>query len=314
MVVLRNLVLVLVLVLVSLPFGAFVMAAGAPVMELQQVDEDVYALVGPFGNRTPENLGNNSTSGFVITSDGVVLIDSGGSYRGAAVIAELIGQVTDHPVRLVINTGGQDHRWLGNGYFKQRGARIVTSQAAEEDHHARAQDQLFALENLIGEKALAGTDPVHADETFEDELTIEHGGVTFELKRVGPAHTPGDLLVWLPEKQVVFAGDVVYMGRLLGVQSYSNSAGWLEAFKQLEALQPRVIVPGHGPASDLAAARADTRDYLEFLREAVGTFMDEGGDISQIGSLDQTRFSHLHSFDSLKGRNAQQVFQEMEWE
>jgi len=298
----------------SLLSGALALAAGAPVMELQQVDEEVYALVGPFGNRTPENMGNNSTSGFVVTDDGVVLIDSGGSYRGAAVIAGLIGQVTDQPVRLVINTGGQDHRWLGNGYFKQRGARIVTSQAADEDHRARAQDQLFALGNLIGEKVLAGTDPVHADETFEDELTIKHGGVTFELKRVGPAHTPGDLFVWLPKKQVLFAGDVVYTGRLLSVQPYSNSAGWLEAFGRLEALQPRVIIPGHGPVTDLAAARADTRDYLEFLRETVGAFMDEGGDITQIGGLDQARFSHLHSFDSLKGRNAQQVFQEMEWE
>jgi len=283
-------------------------------MRLQAVDEQVYALVGPFGDRSPENLGNNSTSGFVVTENGVVLIDPGGTYKGAAMIARRISEVTDQPVKLVINTGGQDHRWLGNGFFKERGAHIVTSRAALEDHKARLQDQLSRLGNLLDDEGLAGTEPVYADETFDDRLSIEHGGVTFELFKVGPAHTPGDLLVWLPEQQVAFAGDVVYVGRMLSVRPYSNSAHWLEAFDQLAALKPRIVVPGHGKPVDITTARADTRDYLGFLREAVGEFMDEGGDISQVGSLDQSSFSYLQSYDLLKGRNVQQVFQEMEWE
>jgi len=112
---------------------------------LQKVNDHVYALVGPFGNRTPENLGNNSTSGFVVTEEGVVLVDPGGTYRGAAAIDALVRQVTDKPVKVVINSGGQDHRWLGNGYFKERGARIIASDAAVQDQRARSQDQLLAL-------------------------------------------------------------------------------------------------------------------------------------------------------------------------
>lgn len=288
--------------------------AESQAMQLQKVDDGVYALVGPFGNRTPENFGNNSTSGFVVTDDGVVLIDPGGSYKGAAMIDALIQSVTDQPVKLVINSGGQDHRWMGNGYFKAKGAHIVTSAAALADHKERVNDQLFVLGNLVGVEGLEGTEPTYADQTFEDELTLEQGGVTFELKMVGPAHTPGDLLVWLPQRAIAFSGDVVYIGRLLGVMPHSTSSSWLEAFDQLAALEPRVIVPGHGAPVDLATAVADSRDYLAFLRELVGNFMDEGGDITRIGTLDQSRFSRLHSFDTLKGRNAQQVFQEMEWE
>jgi glyoxylase-like metal-dependent hydrolase (beta-lactamase superfamily II) len=226
----------------------------------------------------------------------------------------LIRQVTDKPVKIVINSGGQDHRWLGNGYFKERGARIIASAAADDDHRARLQDQMFVLGNLVGADGMQGTDPVYADETFEERMSISLGGQSLELIRVGPAHTPGDSLVWLPQAGVVFSGDVVYVGRMLGVLAYSRSKHWVEAFEAMAALEPKIVVPGHGAPTDLAQARRDTLDYLVFLRESVGAFMEEGGDITRIGSIEQSRFSYLEDYTTLKGRNAQQVFQEMEWE
>jgi glyoxylase-like metal-dependent hydrolase (beta-lactamase superfamily II) len=283
-------------------------------LRLQQIGERVYAVVGPFGNRTPENLGNNATFGVVVTDAGVVLIDSGGSAQGAAAIDALIKQVTDQPVKIVINTGGQDHRWLGNGYFKQRGARIIASAAAVADQRARLDEQWLRLQNLVGAEGLAGTEPVYADETFDEGMPLSLGETRLELRLIGPAHTPGDSLVWLPEERIVFSGDAVYVGRMLSVRPYSNSAHWIDAFETMASLEPVTIVPGHGPATDLARARADTLDYLVFLRETVGAFMEAGGDITQIGTLDQSRFAYLEDYASLKGRNAQQVFQEMEWE
>lgn len=283
-------------------------------IHLQKITDRIYAVVGPFGNRSPENLGNNATFGFVVTDDGVVLVDPGGSYQGAAEIDALIGQVTDKPVKVVINSGGQDHRWLGNGYFKQRGARIIASAAAVADQRARLEEQMFMLGNLVGAKGMAGTEAVYADETYDDSMSFTHGGMNFELRMVGPAHTPGDSLVWIPQERVVFSGDVVYIGRMLGVMPHSRSSHWIEAFETMASLEPLTVVPGHGPPADLARARADSLDYLVFLRETVGNFMENSGDITQIGTLDQSRFAHLVDYESLKGRNAQQVFQEMEWE
>ncbi len=285
-----------------------------PTLHLQKINDHVYAIVGPFGNRTPENLGNNATFGLVITDEGAVLIDAGGTYDGAAAIQQLIGTVTDKPVRIVINTGGQDHRWLGNGYFKEHGARIIASRAAVEDQRARVQDQFFMLGNLVGAQAVRRTEPVYADEPFEDTKRFALGGITFEVRRVGPAHTPGDSIVWLPQEQIVFGGDIVFVGRLLGVMDHSDSRHWVRAFEAMAALNPAVVVPGHGPATDMAHARRDTYDYLVFLRKTVAAFMEAGGDITQIGTLDQSRFAYLADYDELKGRNAQQVFQAMEWE
>lgn len=283
-------------------------------LELQQVTEDVYAIVGELGNRTADNLGNNATFGLVVTAEGAVLIDSGGTHPGAREIDRLIKTVTAQPVVWVINTGGQDHRWLGNAYFKNQGAQIIASEAAMTDQKARTQDQLIMLGNLVGEKAVKATDPVYADKTFTDYFELELGSTIFELHYSGQAHTPGDSYVWLPQKQVMFTGDIVYVERMLGVGSQSNSKSWLEVFQTMAAHKPRHLVPGHGQTTDLSRARRDTYDYLVFLRKSVSEFMDSGGDISEIGSVNQAKFSHLQNFQEIAGRNAQQVFTEMEWE
>lgn len=283
-------------------------------LKVEQISDAAYAVVGPYGNRSPENLGNNASFGFIVTDDGVILIDPGGSYRGAARIQEAISGVTGQPVRVVINTGGQDHRWLGNGYFKERGAQIISSRAAVEDQKARTRDQLFALDNLIGDQGLEGTTPVYADRQFEQRLDLAHGGVSLELHHLGQAHTPGDLFVWMPAESILFSGDIVYVGRMLGVGSQSNSRSWIEVFNGMAARSPKTIVPGHGPVSTLDQAKADSLDYLISLRKKVADFMDAGGGIEDIGTLDQSEFSHLSDYAELKGRNAQQVYQEMEWE
>ncbi|OGI39615.1 MAG: hypothetical protein A2140_06185 [Candidatus Muproteobacteria bacterium RBG_16_62_13] len=292
----------------------FLSAAVAAPLQVQKVAEGVYALVGEMEQRSPENLGNNATFGVIVTGDGVVLVDPGGSHNGAKQIHETIRTITDKPVRLVINTGGQDHRWLGNGYFKAQGARIIASKAAVADQRARATDQLVGLNSLVGEKLAAGTEPVHAGETFEDRHEIEIGGLRLVLRHAGTAHTPGDSFVWLPQKKVVLTGDIVYIERLLAVSAESRSRSWIKAFEELAALKPDHVIPGHGPATTLARARADTYDYLVALRKQVKAFMDGGGEIYDVGKIDQSRFQHLKQYEQLKGRNAQQVFQEMEWE
>lgn len=283
-------------------------------LAVSPISDGVYAIVGPMEQRDPQNLGNNATFGFVVTNEGVVMIDPGGSYKGAAEISAAIRTVTDLPVTHVINSGGQDHRWLGNGYFQEHGAQIIASNAAVADQKARATDHFFMLTQLIGAEALAGTREVYATQTFDNELDLAIGGVQFQLRHVAAAHTPGDTFVWLPQKAVIFTGDIVYVGRMLGVGPQSSIATWLDAFSAIEALNPAVVVPGHGPVTDLARAQAETRDYLRMLREKISAIIENGGDINDATAIDQSAFAHLEVYDQIKGRNAQQAFQQMEWE
>jgi glyoxylase-like metal-dependent hydrolase (beta-lactamase superfamily II) len=291
-----------------LPASAF-----AETLAVQPVTDDVWAIVGPLEQRSPENLANNATFGLVVTPEGAVLIDPGGSWQGAEMLHAVIRTVTDQPVVHVINTGGQDHRWLGNGYWQAQGATVIASEAAVEDHRARADDHMIALSQFLGE-GLDGTEPAYADVTFETDYTLEFGGLTFEIMHRGAAHTPGDSFIWLDERDVMFTGDIVYVDRILGNGPARDTDSWIAVFEAMAAFDPAHIVPGHGHATDLAKATRDTYDYLVNLRTQIGALIENGGDIMDAPAIDQSNWTYLEQFDSLAGRNAQATFEEMEWE
>ena len=285
----------------------------ANAFEIQKVTEGVYALVGEKTQRSPTNLANNSTHGVIVTNEGVVLIDPGGSWKGAQHIHEEIAKITDKPVKIVINSGGQDHRWLGNGFWKAQGAQIIASEAAVEDHKNRGSLLMTMLDSLLG-KELDGTEPVYADTVFNKNYSFKLGGLTFEITHAGQAHTPGDSFIWVPEKKTVFTGDIVYVERILGIGPQSHSGEWIEVFKAMAKLGATHVVPGHGHATNMEKAKADTLDYLSNLREKMRIYIEAGGEIIGSVNVDQSSFSYLEQFGSLAKRNAQKVFSELEFE
>jgi glyoxylase-like metal-dependent hydrolase (beta-lactamase superfamily II) len=127
---------------------------------------------------------------------------------------------------------------------------------------------------------------------IDDKLEMTLGGTTLQLYSAGPAHTPADTLVWMPAEIRVFAGHIIYTERPHSVRSYSHSGSWLEGFEALAGLEPVHIVPRHGHATTLETARKEPYGYLRFLREAVADFMEAGGDIADIGQVDQSTYNH----------------------
>ena len=282
-------------------------------LRVDPVTEHTYAIIGPLSQRSGENLGNNATFGLIVTDEGAILIDAGGTYKGAAMLDQAIQSVTDQPVVLVINSGGQDHRWLGNGYWQEHGAKIIASSAAVADQADRASMQLTGLAAMVGADGLAGTEPVYADTTFDDETMVTLGGVTLELAHAA-AHTPGETRIWMQAESVMFTGDLVYVERILGVGPQSSPLDWVASFEAMAMYDPAHIVPGHGAATDLAGATADTYDYLMNLRTQIAALIEDGGDIIAAPKVDQSAFAYLENFEGLAGRNAQETFSQMEWE
>jgi glyoxylase-like metal-dependent hydrolase (beta-lactamase superfamily II) len=285
----------------------------AQALDVQPVTAGIWAIVGEKVQRSPENLANNATFGLVVTPDGAILIDPGGSWQGAQALHATIRTVTDAEVKYVINTGGQDHRWLGNGYWQTQGAEVIASADAVGDQQARGSMQISGLAQLIGD-GLEGTEPSTASIVFDDRYALELGGINIEILHVGAAHTPGDSFVWIAEKDTVFTGDIVYVERILGVGDQSSITEWPASFEAIAALDPVHVVPGHGRATTLEHATRDTYDYLMNLREQIGALIDAGGDIMAAPQVDQSAWVYLEQFESLAGRNAQTAFQQMEWE
>ena len=284
-------------------------------VSFQAVAPGVYAFIGDKGGRTAQNEGLNANIGLVVTPAGALLIDSGASFKGAERIHAAVKRVTAQPVKWVINTGGQDHRWLGNGYFAAQGAEVIAHADARADMQARGGDHIAALKPELKEK-LDGTVPTLPTRWLSGpDETLNLGGMAVEVKHRRGAHTPGDLMVWLPQPRVVFSGDIVYVDRMLGVIPVSHTGRWLESFAALESLQPARIVPGHGEVCELPQAQAQTRDYLQALRTHMKKAVEDGADISAtIKAFDVRPWMGLLNAAELHPGNASRTYLELERE
>jgi len=279
----------------------------------EQVVDNVYAIVGPLGQRSAENDGLNANFGFVVTPRGVILIDSGASRLGAEKIAAAIARVTDKPVRWVINTGSQDHRWLGNDYFAGKGAEVIALARTAATQAEYAAQHMEGMKRFLGER-MNGTKPVPASKTLAgDTASLELGGETLELTYTN-AHFPGDVWIWLPKRSVMFSGDLIYVDRILGVLPWSSVKSGQQAFHALALLKPVHIVPGHGRVCDMARAQRDTGDYYDFLAGKVGAAAKEMEPLAATLDRyqDMPQFRRLYNYEDLHRANMSRAFTEFE--
>ena len=303
-----------VVILFAAVIGLFTLTTRAEYQpKAEQVSDNVYAIVGPLGQRSADNDGLNANFGFIVTPKGVILIDSGASRLGAEKIAAAIGKVTKQPVRWVINTGSQDHRWLGNDYFASKGAQIIALARTAATQAEYATQHMDSLKRFLG-KRMHGTKPLPAPKALAGEsATLNLGGETLMLTYTD-AHFPGDAWVWLPQHSVMFSGDLVFVGRLLGVLPMSSVKNSQAAFLAMAALKPTWIVPGHGRVCDLAQAQRETGDYYDFLVGKVGAAAKEMEPMD--ATLDRyaelPAFQHLDNYTGLHRANMNRAFTEFE--
>jgi glyoxylase-like metal-dependent hydrolase (beta-lactamase superfamily II) len=295
--------------------GLVASMAHAVEVTFKPVAPNVYAYVGDTEGRTYENEALNANIGLVVTPAGVVLIDPGATFKTGATIAAAAKAVTAQPIKWVVNTGGQDHRWLGNGYFKAQGAEIIAHANAEADMKARGPEHLKSNAPVLKDKQ-DGTELVYATRWLQGpDNTLDFGGVKLQFVYRSGGHTPGDMLVHLPATGVVFTGDVVYTDRILGLHPVSKTKNWVASFEALEALNPKVVVPGHGNVTTLAQAQRDTGNLLKALRAHMGKAVEAGTDIgAAVKSFDATPLKHLKHMDVWLPQLANLTYLEMEQE
>lgn len=279
-----------------------------------EVIPHIFSAIGATAPPTYENSGHNNNLSFVVTGDGVVVVNGGASARLAKALHDEIKTVTDQPVKLVINENGQGHAILGNSYWADQGVDILMHVDAA---HEVAENGDFILRGMQGynkDKA-EGTRIVTPTMTFEDEYDFTMGDVEFKVLHLGPAHGPGDTQVWIPQWNFMIAGDIAFHERMPPIFGDTCTNCWIETWEQgLEPLNPTYLIPGHGHPTNLAQVRRYTRDYLVDLREKIRAHIDDGGDLAGAYYVDQSRWAHLDTFEELATKNAGRVYEEMEWE
>jgi glyoxylase-like metal-dependent hydrolase (beta-lactamase superfamily II)/dienelactone hydrolase len=277
----------------------------------REVAPGVWSAIGATAPGTYANSGHNNNLSFVITDAGVLVVNAGDNYLLAKALHEEIRKITDQPVRYVVN--GQGHAMLGSSYWQEQGVPVI----AHIDALHEIEQQSFALLERMqarAEEKAEGTKVVLPDETFEDKKIIQLGDERIELLNLGPAHSPGDIIVWLPERRLVISGDMAFHQRMLPLFEHTDSGAWIETWDKFEALGAEVVIPGHGEPTDMATVRKYTRDYLVFLREKVAELIENGGTLEDAYQIDQSPYMHLPTAEFLAKRNAGQVFQSMEFD
>ena len=279
-----------------------------------EVIPGVFSAIGATAPPTYENSGHNNNLSFIVTGDGVVVINGGASYQLAEALHREIRAVTDQPVKLVFNENGQGHAMLGNSYWADQGVEIVahTDAAAEFENHGG--QSLRAAQARVMEKADKTTVALPT-QTFEDAYVVEMGGVQIEARYLGPAHSPGDIVVWLPEKSLVVAGDMAFHERMLPIFEHTMTADWIETWDSaFEPLNATYVIPGHGHPTNMDQVRRYTRDYLVYLRAKISTHLENDGDLADAYYVDQSPYANLDTFEELATKNAGRVYEQMEFE
>ena len=237
-----------------------------------QLADRVWFVQGQAALGTAGNRNFISNAGFVVTDDGVVVIDALGSPTLASELLAEIRRITPQPVRYVIATHYHADHIYGLQTFKDAGATVLAhAEAREYLNSDTAQKRLEASRKELAPWIDDHTRLVDADRWLEGaETRLRVGSFDFVIGHVGPAHTPEDVVVYVPQLGVLFAGDLFFRGRIPFV-GQADSRLWIASLNRLMLYQPKLVVPGHGPSStDPIADMTLTRDYLVHLRKTMG--------------------------------------------
>jgi glyoxylase-like metal-dependent hydrolase (beta-lactamase superfamily II) len=248
-----------------------VSADGTIQVKAIQVAPNTYFVQGVPEMGSKQNQNFISNAGFVVTPKGVVVIDALGSPVLAQKLIQEIRKITKQKIVAVVLThyhadhvyGLQEFKRLGATIYAQRdGLNYLASETAKQ--------RLIASRIDFAPWVNENTRLVPADVWIDQSKTITVGGVEFRIGRVGPAHAPEDLIVSIPSEKVLFAGDLVFRGRIPFVGN-ADSRGWMSALDEIQKQNPKIVVPGHGSYSTNPLADITfTRNYLAYLREVMG--------------------------------------------
>lgn len=283
----------------------------------EQASTHTWAWIGPYEAPSKANEGFRMNLGFVVGSEGVAVIDSGYSPTMASEMLQHIRAITPLPIRYVINTNSQPHRFMGNDVFRAAGASILAATEAAE----RMQNEAAGFSATVT-RILELSEPVPAPKAPDrlistgDSVNLNlGGGVSLGVEHYGRTHTRGSLIVRVTPDDTVFAGDILCSGRLLSVLPDGNVAEWVSSAERLRTLQAKLFVPGHGKPGPLAEFEKPTFAYLNALLTHMNNAVDNGADITEaISSFKADAWNELANFEELAGRNASLTYLEREAE
>jgi len=290
------------------------LADPATALPVSRIGEGAYVFYGAQEETSAANLGAIANVGFVIGERCVAVIDAGGSPVEGARLRAAVRAATDRPVCAVINTHMHPDHVYGDSAFLPDGPQFIGHVHLGPALAARSGSYARALQRELGEQ---GRDaqlvmPTRSV-TPAEPVALDLGGRTLMLRAWRTAHTDNDLTVYDERTGTLWAGDLLFAGRIPSLDG--SLTGWLAVMDQIEAINPQRVIPGHGPSDDWRAAMAAQRRYLQALADGTRAAIRARHTISQamqeVAGAEQSRWL---LFDGYHRRNIAAAYAELEWE
>ncbi|MDQ8697419.1 quinoprotein relay system zinc metallohydrolase 2 [Hyphomicrobium sp. LHD-15] len=274
----------------------------------------VYAHKGHVALYAPANEGDISNAGFVVGRDAVAVIDTGGSARVGAHLHQAIRQVTQLPIRYVINTHMHPDHVFGNSAFEADQPAFVGHHKLARGLSARAERYLAINGELLGADVFAGTKIVLPTLAISDVTKLDLGGREIIIEPQKTAHTDNDLIVRDSETGTVFLGDLLFSEHIPTLDG--SILGWMSVLDTLAQAPAQRVVPGHGPPSmPWPDAAKPIRHYLQVVTDEIRAMIKADHTLSD--ATKTVGFSERDAwqlFEDYHVRNVSAAFAELEWE
>ena len=220
--------------------------------------------------------------GFVVGTRAILVIETGLGYpNGAIVLSEALKLAPGLPLYLVTTHVHPEHDLGANAFPASTKMIRSTAQVKDIDEFGLQLADFFSRRSVIESEFLKDATFRKADITFDKEYSLDLGGVGVRLVAMGPDHTAGDTAIFVDSDRVVFTGDIAMRGQPGFDSPYSSLAHWLTSLDTLDAFQPKIVVPSHGPIGD-ASYISGYRTYLTTIRDRTVELKKQGLTVDQV--------------------------------
>jgi len=220
--------------------------------------------------------------GYIVGERAALVIDTGLGPRNGAAVYDVAKKLAGARQLYLVTTHVHPEHDLGAQAFPDTTTLIrSTDQVKEIADTGLGLAKVFAGRSAINAELLKDADFRKADVTFERDYDLDLGGVRVKLIAMGPNHTVGDTVIWIESERVLFAGDIAMRNQPAFASPRSSLQHWLASLDRLEALEPAIIVPSHGPTGDGTSFITGYRAYLTEVRDRTAAAKRAGGSIDQ---------------------------------